>query len=282
VNVKVATGLLVVAGAGGIPGPAVMVGTSGGTESSVYAIAPEHADVLPAASVMRPAMDVVVFSGTVATIPGLARVAAVPLPIAEPAQVVLAYNVTVEPASADPSTFGVLSFEGKSGFVDVSDGGFAIVSFVTVVVAVAASPLSLTHTRIVFTPSTSDAAAIALPTLMPDVKLPLSTTLPVAQSVPPTRTEYEPVPSSDVAVHETVVDDIAALTTPGDGVGFCVNDTAAAALPASANMPATAASATPMRLTPDLPDRPLRTTGPPAPWAAARALPPPPFSHRSR
>jgi hypothetical protein len=151
-------------------GPDVIDGaTAGGTESSVYESALEHPDVLPAASVMRPAMDVVVFSGTVATIPGLARVAAVPLPIAEPVQVVLAYNVTVEPASAAPSTFGVLSFDGEAGFVDVSDGGLAIVSFVTDVAAEPVSSVSVTHTRIVLTPSMSDAAAITLPPGSPNV-----------------------------------------------------------------------------------------------------------------
>src|SRR5918912_1005621 len=58
-----------------------------------------------------------VFAGTVTAIPGEANEAAVPLAAAVPEQSAVVNRRTVDPASAEPSTFGDVPFAGDAGLV---------------------------------------------------------------------------------------------------------------------------------------------------------------------
>ena len=55
--------------------------------------------------------------------PGAANSAAEPVASAVPVQSPLPWTLTVEPASADPLTSGLVSSAGESGSVSVIDGG---------------------------------------------------------------------------------------------------------------------------------------------------------------
>src|SRR5919199_6674382 len=86
----------------------------------------------------------------------------------------------------------------------------AVVSEVLVIVVVFEPTLptaSLTHTRVVFGPSASW-FALTLAVLLDGefVYVLLSTSVPVEQSVPPTRTEYEPF---SLAFHVIVLEPVA-------------------------------------------------------------------------
>ena len=79
---------------------------------------------MPAASVAV-ALKVVEESSETATgMPGLEKVAALPVAVGAPEQSLVVYSSTVEPASAVPVIFGELSFAGESG-VEPSDDGAA-------------------------------------------------------------------------------------------------------------------------------------------------------------
>src|SRR5215471_8945941 len=64
--------------------------------------------------------------------PGEANWAALPVATGEPVQLEFVYSLTVEPASADPSTLGELLLAGDDGVVPVSVGaGGGVVSLPT-------------------------------------------------------------------------------------------------------------------------------------------------------
>ena len=101
------------------------VGFAGAVESSTKATeSVEHADTFPAASVAV-AKNVVELSAATETVkPGLLKFAAVPVAATELVHELFVYTFTVDPVSAVPLTFGLLSFAGDTGAVD-NELGFA-------------------------------------------------------------------------------------------------------------------------------------------------------------
>ena len=82
----------------------------------------EQAEWLDAASTATPWNVVVESAATVTERPGDANAAAVPEAAGVPVQLAFLYSWTVEPASADPTMAGVVSFDGEAGSVDVKVG----------------------------------------------------------------------------------------------------------------------------------------------------------------
>src|SRR5207342_3304014 len=98
-------------------------GAAGAAESSTYEIAEEQLDWLPAASVVRAVYEVVELSATSAGLsPAPPKAAAVPEATEPPVQSLVAYTLTVEPASAVPVIRGSLLFAGEDGVVERDEG----------------------------------------------------------------------------------------------------------------------------------------------------------------
>jgi hypothetical protein len=97
-------------------------GVNGAVESSTNVKPLEHGDVFPAASVAV-ALKVVDESFETATvIPVPVNVVSGPVAAGAPEQSEVVYSFTVEPASAEPISFGLLSFAGEAGLEDETDG----------------------------------------------------------------------------------------------------------------------------------------------------------------
>jgi hypothetical protein len=99
------------------------VGFTGPVTSLTYVIASvEHADVFPTPSVAVARNVVDRSAGTVTSRPGDAKLAALPLATAVPEQSAVVNRRTVEPASADPTSFGLVLCAGDTGTLAVNVG----------------------------------------------------------------------------------------------------------------------------------------------------------------
>lgn len=97
-------------------------GAEGAVESSVYETAEEHAETLPAVSVAFAVNEVVVSSLTETAMPGDANAAVVPVATIEPEQLLVAYTLIEDDASAVPRILGELLLAGPAGLVEIFDG----------------------------------------------------------------------------------------------------------------------------------------------------------------
>ena len=104
-----------------------LAGAGGGVSSSTYVPAVAHADRLPAASTAS-TENVVVESSATDTVTPSAKAAAVGVTAGDGVQPSRANTSTVEPASAVPLTFGLLSRAGDGGEITRSVGASGAVS----------------------------------------------------------------------------------------------------------------------------------------------------------